>query len=291
MKELAILLMAHRDVDLINRLISHLQHPEIDIYIHIDKKSQFLVDSIVPFQNTSILSENESYDVHWGQNQDNRAAIALINCSIGKYNHYALISGQHYLLKNAESIVDELKKAPEADFISIMPRDSPIYNSFIGRSVLYWPECLIGRNPLQKGISYTYRSVSKALGYPLRRNRGYHSSDSFMFGSQWWILSANTIDHIYNKIHNDPKILDYYDNSFCPDECIFQTLVNECSESHVVNDNLTYIDWSEGKASPKLLTKDDYSLLERSNCLFARKFDSIASKELLDRIDQNLLQA
>lgn len=112
-----------------------------------------------------------------------------------------------------------------------------------------------------------------------------------MFGSQWWILSANTIDHIYNKIHNDPKILDYYDNSFCPDECIFQTLVNECSESHVVNDNLTYIDWSEGKASPKLLTKDDYSLLERSNCLFARKFDSIASKELLDRIDQNLLQA
>lgn len=291
MKELAILLMAHRDVDLVNRLISHLQHPEIDIYMHIDKKSRFLIDSILPFQNITILSEDESYDVHWGQNQDNRAAIALINRSVGKYNHYALISGQHYPLKNAKSIVEELRKSPEHDFISIMSQDSPIYKSFIGRQVLYWPECLIGRNPLQKGISYVYRNVNKALGYPLRRNRGCHSSISFMFGSQWWILSAKTVNHIHKIIHNYPSVLDYYDNCFCPDECLFQTLVNEYSESYVINDNLTYIDWSEGKASPKLLTEIDYSLLECSDCLFARKFDSIASRELLDKIDLNLLQA
>lgn len=38
MKELAILMVVHRDADMINRLTSRLQHPEIDIYIHIDKK-------------------------------------------------------------------------------------------------------------------------------------------------------------------------------------------------------------------------------------------------------------
>lgn len=289
MKELAILMIVHRDADMINRLLSRLQHPEIDIYIHLDKKSNKLAGMIEPFQNVTILPENESYDVHWGQNQDNRAVVALINRATTRYNHYALISGQHYPLKTAESIVEELRKAPEKDFITMMEQDSSSYKKFLGRSVLYWPECMIGRSPLQKVMGYIYRNLNEVLHFPLLR-RTHYSSTQFMFGSQWWILSGKTVDHIHKTIEKDPSILDYYDNCFCPDECVFQTLANGYSGSVIANNNLTYIDWSEGKESPKVLTNDDFSSLESSDCLFARKFDSIASKELLDNIDLKLLQ-
>lgn len=290
MKELAILMIAHRDADMINRLTSRLQHPEIDIYIHIDKKSKRLAAKIKRYPNISLLPENECFDVRWGQNQDNRAVFALIDHSVGCYRHYALISGQHYPLQDAESIVEALRKAPDKDFITIMAQDSPNYKDFLGRSVLYWPECMIGRNPLQKALSYIYRNINKLLNYPLRRKTLYLPSGPFLFGSLWWILSGKTINYLQDYVKNNPAILDYYDNSFCSDECIYQTLVNECPNSTVVNDNLTYIDWSEGNASPKLLTQDDFDSLANSKCLFARKFDSTVSKELLDYIDLNLLQ-
>lgn len=289
MKELAILMVVHRDADMINRLTSRLQHPEIDIYIHIDKKTQGLANKIKSRPNINILPENESFDVHWGQNQDNRAVFALINHSAGNYKHYALISGQHYPLKDAESIVQTLHIAPDIDFITVMEQSSPCYTDFLGRSVLYWPECMIGRNPLQKALGYIYRNVNKAVNYPLRRKTPRLPSGPFLFGSLWWILSGRTVDYLHHTVATNPLILDYYDNCFCADECIYQTLVSQCPSSIIVNDNLTYIDWSEGKASPKLLTEEDYNLLENSNCLFARKFDSIGSSELLDRIDSALL--
>lgn len=289
MKELAILIVAHRDADMINRLISRLQHPEIDIYLHIDKKSQYLTSEIEQYPNLTILPSKDSFDVHWGQNQDNRAAFALINLSAGKYNHYALISGQHYLLKPAESIVETLKRSQSKDFIVTMPQDSPCYKDFLGRSLLYWPEFLIGRSPLQKAAGFIYRNANKAFNYPVRRKKTGSPASPFMFGSQWWVLSGKTINRIQKLIMNNATILNYFDNCFCPDECIFQTFVSGCPDSDVVNDNLTYIDWSEGNASPKLLACDDFDLLANSNCLFARKFDSTASKELLDYIDLNLL--
>ena len=40
-----------------------------------------------------------------------------------------------------------------------------------------------------------------------------------------------------------------------------------------IADNLIYVDWSSGKAHPKILTVDDYEAMKSSSKLFARKFD------------------
>ena len=66
----------------------------------------------------------------------------------------------------------------------------------------------------------------------------------------------------------------------------FQTIImNSKYGAKVCNDNLRYIDWSEGKNNPKVLTKDDFSLINSSNKLFARKFDSNVDEQVLDMID------
>ena len=37
-RKLAILVLAHKDVFQLNRLLSSLEHPDIDVYVHVDAK-------------------------------------------------------------------------------------------------------------------------------------------------------------------------------------------------------------------------------------------------------------
>ncbi|MEI6087851.1 MAG: glycosyl transferase, partial [Bacteroidota bacterium] len=60
-------------------------------------------------------------------------------------------------------------------------------------------------------------------------------------------------------------------------------------KAQMINDNLKYIDWSLGGASPKILTIDDIDKISKSGKFFARKFDANFDSEVLDWIDTNLL--
>ena len=53
----------------------------------------------------------------------------------------------------------------------------------------------------------------------------------------------------------------------------------------MVNDNLRYIDWSEGKDSPKTLTIADKDAILASPKLYARKFDMAKEPGVLDFLD------
>ncbi|MFC3559911.1 beta-1,6-N-acetylglucosaminyltransferase [Pedobacter jamesrossensis] len=55
------------------------------------------------------------------------------------------------------------------------------------------------------------------------------------------------------------------------------------------NNNLRYIDWSEGNAHPKMLKIEDYSNLKSSTMHFARKFDTEIDEVILDKIDKELI--
>jgi hypothetical protein len=54
----------------------------------------------------------------------------------------------------------------------------------------------------------------------------------------------------------------------------------------MVNDNLRYIDWSEGKASPKTFTMNDLPILLHSDKLFARKFNADIDANILNEFDK-----
>ena len=45
---------------------------------------------------------------------------------------------------------------------------------------------------------------------------------------------------------------------------------------------MRYIDWSEGKDSPKILTKDDLDKILGSRKLFGRKFDISKDREVIE---------
>jgi hypothetical protein len=81
-----------------------------------------------------------------------------------------------------------------------------------------------------------------------------------------------------------PEISRFFKYVWGADELIFSTVLYNSVYRDKIEDNLVYIDWSEGVANPKLLTMADYPGLIGSDKLFARKFDI----EKDDRIVQQL---
>jgi len=55
-----------------------------------------------------------------------------------------------------------------------------------------------------------------------------------------------------------------------------------------VNDDLRYVDWSEGGASPRVLTSYDLDRMTRSSALFARKFDPRIDSAVIDALDARI---
>ena len=87
----------------------------------------------------------------------------------------------------------------------------------------------------------------------------------------------------------DPETISFFRRASSPDEAFFQSiLLSSPLAETIVNDDLRYIDWSEGGASPRVLTTYDLDRMLASHCLFARKFDPRVDSEVLDALDANI---
>lgn len=66
-------------------------------------------------------------------------------------------------------------------------------------------------------------------------------------------------------------------------------LCNSPFRDALVDQTLTFTDWSLGSPHPTILRKAHVGALAASPALFARKFDATVDGEVLDLIDERLL--
>ena len=119
----AVLILAHKNKTQIERLISVLQHPSIDIYIHLDKKSSLTPED---FQHFNVRFTEKRYDVCLFDFSMVDAEMELIYTALkhNKYGYFILMSGQCYPLRHIEDIYNYLYKTYPKPLIEII---SPIY--------------------------------------------------------------------------------------------------------------------------------------------------------------------
>src|SRR3546814_9198202 len=90
--------------------------------------------------------------------------------------------------------------------------------------------------------------------------------------AQWMTLCADHVRYVLSYIYKNPQVARFFKYTWGPDEFFFQTILfNSPFRSDIINDNLRYIDWTEGAASPKVLTRKDFEELVNSGKLYARK--------------------
>jgi len=111
-------------------------------------------------------------------------------------------------------------------------------------------------------------------------------------GSTWFFLRRKHVEYILDFINNNKEIVRFFRRVWAPDEHFFQTiLAGEYSKGEIKNDNLRYVDWSTdgSETPPRTLRIKDFDKIVTSGKLFARKFDENVDKEILDKIDNDIL--
>ena len=109
------------------------------------------------------------------------------------------------------------------------------------------------------------------------------------YGSQWWNLTNNAIKYILDYNENNPQYLKRFNYTWGSDEFFFQSiLLNSEFRDKCINNCARYLIWQNG--TPKIFTIKDYETikLNSNENLFARKFDEIIDKLIIDKLYKDI---
>jgi len=275
--KLAHLLLAHTYPDHLSRLIRKLAYEDADFYIHLDRKTD-----IQPFlflaEKPNIFFIKQRVNISWAGYSMVQATVNSfeeILASGRQYDYINLMSGQDYPIKSTAHIHTFLANNPGKIFMhSLSVNDE-------------WQEAMprFTRYHLAN-FNFPGRYTAERIINAVLPTRTTPGNITLMGRSQWFTATPQSIAYIIKHLKDHPELVKYFKFSWAPDESIFQTILyNSTFKKDMVNNNLLYVDWSSGAASPKLLTIKDKQLLTDSDKLFARKFDPKTDTEILDYLD------
>lgn len=84
MMKVAFLMQCHKNPEQINLLLEALNHPMVDVFVHVDKKSQAIKDKITQRAGIYILPEQQCVDVQWAQYSQVEATLQLLRAAVNR---------------------------------------------------------------------------------------------------------------------------------------------------------------------------------------------------------------
>lgn len=279
---MAIIIQCHRNSDQVNKIIDFFDDKEIDIYVHIDKKSD-IKEFIKKNKNVSIL--DNSINVKWAQYSQVKATIDLMTAvkeSGKKYKYIHFISGQDYPVKTLSYIKDFFDNSQKQYIEYFTFPNNDLVTKGYDRYQVYYPQWIIDRPSckFKRIIRGVYRECILKSKF-LKRN--ISDMPKFYGGSCWFSITGDCAEYILEYVNENKRFNEFFKNSIYSDEMFFQTIIlNSVYKDDVVNDNLRYIDWSEKKGSPKSLGEIDIDYAIKSTDIFARKIEDISIMEYID---------
>ncbi len=109
-------------------------------------------------------------------------------------------------------------------------------------------------------------------------------------GWTWSTLRREAAVFLADFLARHSEIQRHYRSVMSPEESVVQTVLVNSGRFALINDDLRYIDYSHAvRGSPRTLTVADLPRLAAGRDHFARKFDLAVDREVLDRIDRELL--
>ncbi|MDQ1144592.1 hypothetical protein QE429_001419 [Bacillus sp. SORGH_AS 510] len=282
----AYILQIHKNPEQVNKFIEQLiSEDQADIFIHIDKRNfEEVSKKIISRPNVKVLQE--SIICEWGHISQVETTVLLLRTVLAtnnKYDFVCLRSGQDLLVKNGfKDFLLKNSKTIFMDFMNISWKNE-------GAMRINWPK--ITRRRYTTAHPYRmYRRTIKALydkGINLFPNTNYWPKEySFYCGSQWFTIPTSVASYIVEFLDSNTWYLQYFKNTYTPDEWFFHTLImNSHFKYDVANNNLLYLRMGETlseRNSPVYLTSKDIGLIENSNHYFARKFDETIDRSVIE---------
>jgi hypothetical protein len=277
--KVANIFIAHKNAGQLWRLVRQYDPELFHNFVHIDRKSD--LGAFKPIlEMPSVTLVNNRWNVVWagfGTVGATIDALRQIKKRPEKFFYYNLMSGLDFPIRPTRKFFDFLKTTYQSgpkEFFEILSLDDwpGSYRRFEQYHLIEWT--LRGRYFAERLIN---RFISK---------RSFYKGRLKPFGrSAWFTASDHFIDYFLNYIDRNPDYLEFLKTVWNPDEFAFNALImNSPFKDNIVH-YLRAIDWSEGKAHPKVFRSADFQFLMESRCYIARKFDETIDKNILDSIE------
>lgn len=219
--------------------------------------------------------------IYWGRYSMLEATMGMLEFFFKldlKAEYFHLLSGQDYPIKSNNDILAFFKKNNGTNFIDYSLLSEKKWNISLERITHKW-----WLNEEQSG------AYSDITFYEKKRTSLKQLPDNFKLygGSQWWSIHIECITYIYSLYTSNKNLFESFRFAYIPDELLFQVLILNSKFKHTTeNNNLRFIEWSEGAAHPKLINYKSFDILKKcKDKLFARKFNN-SSIKILDKIDE-----
>lgn len=282
----AYLIMAHHEPEILKLLLSRLDHSDNDFYVHLDRKSSVNTDEIVSAVKQSNLVFVERKRISWGDYSQIDCEMRLLESAIGgNYDYYHLLTGVDLPLKSNEEIDQFFRQNNGAEFISF-DQEANETRDFVRRYDGYhFNICYFGNNVLLKRavaiLQKILKKVMRVVNRHVRRSRNYPDL-VFMKGSSYFDITHALACHVLSQKDLIEKVFRY---TLCCDEVFLHTVAyNSPYREKITFSGTRFIDWSKHENSPQVLTVEHYDQLIQTEKLFARKFSSAHSAELIQKL-------
>ena len=287
----AFLIIAHNDCEQIKNLVNALDDRENDIFLHLDRKSSITENDIGSQVKYSEIKIYKCFDIRWGADSQAKCEIFLLREAINnnKYIYYHILSGSDYPIKSMKEIKDFFQNHEGKEFIHF---DNKTASKHAYERVLYY-------HPLNNFYKISkYKFIHRLffliddLCISFQKIFGIQKKCEFKIiqkGCNWCSLSHNFVLYLLDQ---EEKILRLIKYSECSDEIFIQTIIvnspyiNNLYKPSFDNDYdqcARHIIWDKNNNKyPKTLTLEVLSELRSTYAVFARKFSSSKSSELID---------
>lgn len=269
----AILITAYKDFDLLLKLLSYYDG-YFDCFVHVDKKiaiPQSFSDGVKSLKTVSVI---QSRTINWGGYEHINAFLDLLKLAMEAGNEYFhLLPADAFPVKGKEYIKRFCTENKDKIFIESM--DISEDQMALDRQRYYY---FANRYDLKTDRGYSIQekilSAQKKLGI----------SRKIVFIQKGYLychFNRQFAEYIFDYIKNNPGYVLRLKSCFIPEEFFFQNIVADSPfKDGLQPRHLIYDDWQGATGGgPKVLTRAQLDEAVQSDCLFARKVNSLESGE------------
>lgn len=287
----AYLIMAHNNLDILEKLLKLLDDDRNDIYLHIDKKLKKLdytyLKRILKKSNIIFIKR---MDVRWSDYSQIKCELELLKeATKTKHKYYHLLSGVDMPIKD-QNIIHEFFDKSGKEFIHFRDHDS--FEGRLDRINYYHLFFKNARNPSKIKVFISRKMHS----FCLKLQKIFHidrikknSANNYRDGANWFSITDALANYLVSL---EKDIYERYKYTYCADEVFLQTIVyNSKFYNNLYSyDNDDYngikrmIDWNRG--SPYSFKISDYEEIINNDNFFVRK---VEDSSLADKIYKKVI--
>lgn len=287
----AYLIIAHNQYEQLKLLVSLLDNPCNDIYIHIDRKSSEPKESFkCKYSKVVLIPNDKRVDVRWGDISQIECELILYETAFQSnqcYSYYHLLSGVDLPIKSMSYIYSFFESHSGTNFIGFGKPNPNELELKVGKRH-YFRKHFRENNIAKRLIYKILRLIAEKVGntiYPSMMDKCIE----YKKGANWSCLTNDFVEYL---LLQKTYILEHYKRGYCCDEIYKQTLIwNSKFKDTIFNKDdefygcMRLIDWQRGRPYTFGADEDkDLRIIHQSDFLFARKFNYTQYPNFIEKI-------